>query len=192
MPTSAPGSSSSSGSSGTRGGGRCTAAHPSRGFTLIELLLVIAIVALGAGLVALALPDGDATRLDEEGERLVTLLETARAESRVSGVPVVWVPRGADDGFTSGGGLGDRGGGGDRPQPVHFRFVGLHKSPLPSRWLDARVSAQVVGARQLVLGPSAILPPQRVVLSLGERRLELASDGLAPFAAVAPLSTATP
>jgi general secretion pathway protein H len=32
-----------------------------------------------------------------------------------------------------------------------------------------------------VLGPSAILPPQRIVLTLGDQRLELASDGLGPF-----------
>ena len=56
---------------------------------------------------------------------------------------------------------------------------------MPTHWLDGRVSAQVVGARTLVLGPSAILAPQRVVLSLGERRLELATDGLAPFGAAA-------
>ena len=52
--------------------------------------------------------------------------------------------------------------------------------------MNARTSAQVVGAPRLVLGPEAILPPQRVVLTLGEHRLELASDGLAPFGVVVP------
>jgi general secretion pathway protein H len=176
MPTSAPGNSGPT--------------RSARGFTLVELLLVMAVVAVAVGLVALALPDGDAARLDEEGERLITLLETARAESRVSGMPVVWVPRGSGE---EGIGIGATSAGGDKAQPVHFRFVGLPASlPLPNRWLDARVSAQVVGARQLVLGPSAILPPQRVVLSLGERRLELASDGLAPFATITATAPAAP
>ncbi len=139
---------------------------------MIELLIVLAIVAVGVGLVSLALPDGTASRLEEEGERLSALLEMARAESRVTGVPTYWVPR------AEGEALNDVQGA-----PVHFRFVGVSKALLPaSRWLDARVNAQVVGARTVVLGPSAILPPQRIVLMLGDQRLELASDGLGPFA----------
>ncbi len=40
------------------------------------------------------------------------------------------------------------------------------------------------GGKGLVLGPDAIVPPQRIVLSLDDRRLEIATDGLAPFAIV--------
>ena len=56
---------------------------------------------------------------------------------------------------------------------------------MPTRWLDPQVSAQVVGGTTLVLGPDAILPAQRIVLRLADRRLELATDGLGPFAVVA-------
>jgi general secretion pathway protein H len=87
---------------------------------------------------------------------------------------VIWVPRG-------GGGAAD-GGADAQGRALHFRFVGLPTArALPTRWLDERVSAEVVGARTVVLGPSAILPPQRIVLSLEQQRLELASDGLGPF-----------
>lgn len=180
MPTSAPGSSWRP---------RRAAA---RGFTVIELLLVIAIMAIAVALVSWALPDGDAARLEEESARLTALLEMARAEARVSGATVRWVPRNdADPGQLITGEL------------VNFRFVGLPASlKMPTRWLDARVSAQVVGASTLLLGPEAILPPQRVVLSLGDKRVELVSDGLGPFAepdaaslgteAAAPATAGTP
>ncbi len=145
-----------------------------RGFSLVELLIVIAIVAVGAALASWALPDGEAARLEEEGERLAALLDLARAESRVAGLAVLWVPRDMQD------------AGGPAAAPARdFRFVGLPAAiELPQHWLHAGVRAEVVGTRSLLLGPEAILPPQRVRLQLEGRQLELASDGLGGFAAV--------
>jgi prepilin-type N-terminal cleavage/methylation domain-containing protein len=65
-----------------------------RGFTMIELLMVIAILAIAVSLVTLALPDGEAGRLEEEGARLGALLEMARAEARVSGAACAGCPVG--------------------------------------------------------------------------------------------------
>ncbi|MBL8326510.1 MAG: prepilin-type N-terminal cleavage/methylation domain-containing protein [Rubrivivax sp.] len=153
-------------------------ARAARGFTLIELLVALVLVAIGAGIVSLALRDPAATKLEEEGARLTALLEAARAESRAAGVPVQWVPAGGDERAAAVADSPDEAPG--------FRFVGLPASvALPTRWLEPRISAQVVGAKALVLGPDAIVPPQRLVLSLDDRRLEIATDGLAPFA-VAP------
>ena len=116
--------------------------------------------------------DGDAAQLEEEGARLSALLEMARTEARVLGIAVLFVPS------------ADAGAPGSAAQ---FRFVGLPaRREMPTRWLDPRVDAQVVGGTALVLGPDAILPAQRIVLRLGERRLELATDGLGPFAIAAP------
>jgi general secretion pathway protein H len=140
------------------------------GFTLIELMIVLALVAVGTAVVSLALRDGAATRLEEEGARLAALLESARAESRASGLTVRWVPASPGDGR-------------DPAADSGFRFVGLPSSiTLPTRWLDPGTAAQVVGAPVVLLGPDAILPAQRVVLSLGDRRIEIGSDGLGPFA----------
>lgn len=162
MPTSVPGSSSSLARRGR-----------ARGFTLIELLIVIAIVAVSAGLVTLAVRDGYEAKLEEEGERLSALLEMARAEARVQGTAVFWLPR--------------RGDGAEVDPQVQFRFVGLSGlQPMPTRWLDPETRAQVVGADGVVLGPEAILPPQRIVLMLADKRIELATDGLAPFAVARP------
>ncbi len=140
-----------------------------RGFTLIELLVVITIIALSAALVSLALRDGDASRLEHEGQRLTMLLETARAESRATGLAVLWIPQAE----------GVQGPG------KAFRFVGLPAARvLPQDWLDPRVNAQVVGATSVSLGPEALIGAQRVVLRLESQRLEIATDGLGPFAVV--------
>ena len=141
--------------------------------------MVFAIIALGVSLVVLALPDGEAAKLEEEGARLSSLLESARAEARVAGVAVRWVPRNGPPEEAQ------------APADVaQFQFVGLPgKAQMPTRFLDSRTQAQVVGTSHLVLGPEAILPAQRLVLRLGERRLELASDGLGPFAEPVPAGT---
>jgi len=161
MPISAPGSSAPA-RFPTR------SARPVGGFTLLELLVVLVIVAMVSSVAVLALRDPSATQLEREGERLGALLEGARAEARASGAAVMWVP-------------------GSAPGEAAFRWVGLGAAnPLPTRWLDERVTAEVLGGRALVLGPDAILPGQRVVLRLADRRLDVGTDGLSPFTAVAP------
>ena len=174
MPTSGPGSSAAAPLRPVQGRRRAAA-----GFTLIELLIVIAIVAVSAGLIVLSLRDGNEARLEEEGARLTALLEMARAEARVSGTTVLWVPK--------------RDESSDADAGVQFRFVGLSaQQPMPTRWLDAATRAQVVGGVAVVLGPEAILPPQRIVLRLADQRLELASDGLGPFTVASAPAAAAP
>jgi general secretion pathway protein H len=132
------------------------------GFTLVELLVVLSLIAIASGIVALALRDPSASRLDRESVRLSALLEAGRAESRSSGVSVSFE-------FIAGGAGG-------------FRFVGTPAAlALPGHWLDADMRGEIVGARALALGPEPILPPTRLRLVLGERQLLLASDGLSPF-----------
>jgi general secretion pathway protein H len=141
-----------------------TAVHRARGFTLLELMLVVALLAVAAGLTVLAMRDGNASRLDEEAVRLSALLEGARARSRALGLEVRWLPQGAE-------GTG-------------FQFSGLpaNSPPLPSAWLDERTRAEVIGAPLLRLGPEPVIGAQRVVLRLADRQLVLATNGLAPFA----------
>lgn len=169
MPTSVPGS---------RAAGR-----GARGFTLLELLVVLVIVALSTGLVALALRDRSAERLEEEAQRLSALFEIARAESRAAGTPVSWVV------VATGARAGERAPTADAPAalPAEFSFVGLpSRLPMPTRWLYAGTRARIVaaGPAALVLGPEAIGPAQRLELELDQRRLALASDGLGPFRVV--------
>jgi len=150
------------------------------GFTLLELLVVLAIIALGTAGVGFAMRDTGQDQLQREATRLSALLESARARSQVSGVPVRWLT--TDTGFM---------------------FSGLDTPPgaeadLPSNWLhtDTRAAVQQAPAVQplaqsaaLVLGPEPIIAPQSVWLfsaSQPEQRLHLATDGLRPFAVVTP------
>jgi general secretion pathway protein H len=158
-PTSVPGSSRRRAHRGER-----------RGFTLIELMIVVALVAVAAGVVSLALRDPAGTRLQTEAQRLIALLESARAESRASGLEVFWVPTAGDS-------------------DADFRFLlvsGGKRMPMarPTRWLDPNVRAQVVRAPAVQLGPEPLIAAQRIVLSLADQRVALATDGLGPFAVV--------
>ena len=148
------------------------------GFTLLELLVVLAIVAIGSAGVGFALQDSTQSQLEREGLRLSALLEAARAQSRLSGVPVHW-----------------------RTSEQGFRFDGLNRgSQLDSAqsWLNADTRASVEAPRNpratvqagLLLGPEPIIEPQSITLSSRrqpERRVRLATDGVRPFA-IAPLA----
>lgn len=67
------------------------------GFTLLELMIVLAIVGFASATVVVALRESAHTRLDREAQQLVILLESARAESRITGVPLLW--RSSPNGF---------------------------------------------------------------------------------------------
>jgi len=129
------------------------------GFTLIELLVVVAIIAIATAGVSFALRDSQATQLEREGLRLAALFESARAQSRASGVTMVW--RAVDGGF---------------------RFDGAQPGTLPEQWLSP--ATQVNGNAQVVLGPEPIIGPQEIVIASSAapgRQLRIATDGLRPF-----------
>ena len=137
------------------------------GFTLIELMIVVALIAIASAVASLALRDPASTRLEHEGARLVALLEAARSEARAAGLSARWEPRAAQDGAEG------------------FRFVGMPaSSELPTQWLASGVTAEVLGARAVVLGPEPLIGAQRVVLHLESQSLMLATDGLGPFTVI--------
>ena len=140
------------------GNSRC--GRRASGFTLVELLVVLMLIGLATGVASLALRDPASTQLEHEAARLSAMLEAGRAEARSSGLPVRF-----ELGPTEG-----------------FRFIGLPPHiELPRHWLNDSVQARIVGARAVVLGPEPLIGPQRIDLSLGDRHLEVATDGLGPF-----------
>jgi general secretion pathway protein H len=139
-------------------------------------MIVVAIVALATAGVSLSLRDTDATALDNESIRLAALLESARAQSRTSGVPVRWSP--TAEGFEFRG--------------ITTRSAAPDSLARPRSWLNSETRARVVqpsDARELLLGPEPLLAAQRIELQQGDRRLILGTDGLAPFAVLSDVVT---
>lgn len=140
-----------------------------RGFTLLELLVVLAIISLSVAGVSLSLRDGRQSQLEREAQRLIAVLEASRAQSRTSGVPMLW--QATDEGF-------------------------IVRSPLSEArretWLTAgALTMQVTTAapdNKVVLGPEPILAPTRITLSMAADRsaasgpsVSIGTDGLRPF-----------
>ena len=154
--------------------------NATRGFTLLELLVVITIIAAASAGVVLALRDGTQTALERDAQRLAVLLESARAQSRATGVAVRWQPLGNGIGNGNGNGNG-------------FGFDGLNPATLPTQWLSE--STRAVGTASLQLGPEPMIGAQSVELidisrgaNAQANSVRIATDGLRPFAVQAKLS----
>ncbi|HEX7867389.1 MAG TPA: prepilin-type N-terminal cleavage/methylation domain-containing protein [Variovorax sp.] len=166
MPTSAAGSSGGTGASPSNPQPRLHNTCRTSGFTLLELIVVIAIIAIATAAVSFAIRDTSAANLDREADRLAALLESARAQSRASGIVVRW-----------------------RPVEGSFRFDGLAPGSLPDGWSTEGITAQASLANgtlipALQLGPDPIIAAQQVMLySAGPpaRTLRIATDGVRPF-----------
>ncbi|GAA6143300.1 prepilin-type N-terminal cleavage/methylation domain-containing protein [Hydrogenophaga sp. 5NK40-0174] len=147
-------------------------ARHEQGFTLLELLVVLTIVALVTTGVSFAIRDDRSTQLEREALRISAMLESARAQSRTSGVPVRFTP-----------------------SATGFEFTGIraHKTDRADLtgtkpWMQSDTRVSIVfpaNEESLILGPEPMIGRQQLVLRLGDRRLVVATDGLGPFEVVA-------
>jgi general secretion pathway protein H len=158
-----------------------------RGLTLLELLVVLAIIGFAMAGVSLAMRDSGQTQLEREAQRLTAQLEAARAQSRTSGVALIW-----------------------RTTPDGYEIVSaVASSGLTTRqetWLNPTTQAQVntrasnltaaaTASPWVVLGPEPIIAPASITLSVAaepgstvnaskvpqRQQLQIATDGLRPF-----------
>ena len=151
-------------------------ARAARGLTLLEMLVVVAIIALGTLGVSLALRDNN-HRLDREAQRLIALLDAARAQSQATGVPVLL--RVAESGFVFEG----------LPVSNTNATSNISRPPTLQTWLYADTSAQIIRVSNaspvnaLLLGPEPLIPAQALRLTSRERgvQLLLRTDGLHGF-----------
>ncbi|MGI9150197.1 MAG: prepilin-type N-terminal cleavage/methylation domain-containing protein [Limnohabitans sp.] len=152
-----------------------------RGLTLLELLVVLAIIGITIAGVSLSLRSSPQAQLAREAQRLVAVLEAARAQSRSSGVALVWQANA--EGFTL------------QPVTPPAQTPGA-PAPRTEPWLTAGTQATIASSTNdtVVLGPEPILAPTRITLSVtgtnnptGESStqsvavIRIGTNGLAPF-----------
>jgi general secretion pathway protein H len=170
-----------------------------QGLTLLELLVVLAIIGFSLAGVSLSLRDSNQTQLEREAQRLVAVLEAARAQSRTSGMALIWQP--TAEGFVIRPAIA--------PNPTldsttSSSATGRAASPIATRtetWLTNGTQAVISTATQntnnttptnlVVLGPEPILAPARITLSVATSNsakpapsLSIGTDGLRPFQVV--------
>jgi general secretion pathway protein H len=133
-----------------------------QGFTLLELLVVLTVMALGSAGVALALRSTPQQQLQEESQRLVAWLESARTQARSQGLVVR-----------------------AKLAPEGITVRGLPRVTLPEprlQWLHPQTRAVPT---ELVLGPEPILPAQSFRLQHerdAQATVQIGTQGLRPFA----------
>jgi general secretion pathway protein H len=170
------------------------------GLTLLELLVVLAIIGFAMTGVSLSLRDSSQTQLEREAQRLVAVLEAARAQSRTSGIALIW--QATPEGFVTRPAIATA------PTQSNNTAVASTPSnannPVAARtqtWLTAGTQAVVstvsasanntAPANLVVLGPEPILAPTRITLSVTNANnaqptpaLSIGTDGLRPFQVV--------
>jgi type II secretion system protein H len=132
---------------------------------LLELLVVLVIVALGASLATLALPQPTRNTLDRDAAQLAALMDAARSYAAAVQAPVRV-----------------------EPVPNGYRFVGIHNGDwkelagdLKPRTFSTDAVNISLPAKGALLGPEPVGEALAVTISAGSEVRVIASDGASEF-----------
>lgn len=153
---------------------RRSGARSSAGFTLLEMLVVLVIAGLLVALVTLAPSRNRRAELEEEAQRLASLLESAGDEAQVRSTVIAWQP--VEGGYQFF----------ERTQTGAWAPMaeGLFR---PHRWTTDGTSASIryTGSREstarVVQGEESFTVPVTITLSSGTARFVLAGTGIGNF-----------
>lgn len=137
----------------------------SRGFTLVEILVAALLVGIAVAFVAVNLRSDDRAALREEAARLALGLEQAQDEVVMTGTTLAW--RGAHAGYQ----YLRRGADGSWTALDGDNAYAPRRLAEPVRLLDVEVGgAKIAAGGLVVLSPSAMTAPVRIVLEAGDER----------------------
>ncbi|PLQ01037.1 prepilin-type N-terminal cleavage/methylation domain-containing protein [Cupriavidus pauculus] len=147
------------------------------GFTLLELLVVMVIAGIVISLVAVNATPNDRGRVLDDGQRIARLFELAQEDAQLGARPLAW------EGDATGWRFLESTPQGWVPMRTDVFAPGHWRIPL-----DGAVIVQ--GGRQLGTGPVRLIfgrelidEPQRLVLTRGDIRVDVAGDGSGRYVA---------
>ncbi|GJG97015.1 prepilin-type N-terminal cleavage/methylation domain-containing protein [Cupriavidus pauculus] len=147
------------------------------GFTLLELLVVMVIAGIVISLVAVNATPNDRGRVLDDGQRIARLFELAQEDAQLGARPLAW------EGDATGWRFLESTPQGWAPMRTDVFAPGRWRIPL-----DGAVVVQ--GGRQLGTGPVRLVfgrelidEPQRLVLTRGDIRVDVAGDGSGRYVA---------
>lgn len=147
------------------------AALAARGFTLIELLIVVALIAIIAGVAALAVGGGGERQIREETARLAALFRIAASEARASGRTLAWEADHTGYGFRA---VGDEKYG-DSQYELREELARRRTWPF---------EVERIGTPRVLITREPLREPALIEIGTRHRDLHLALDALGNLAAL--------
>ncbi|GAB2916137.1 GspH/FimT family pseudopilin [Paraburkholderia jirisanensis] len=150
-----------------------------RGFTLLEMLVVLMIAGILLAAVALVPTRNRRSDLNEEAQRLATMLESADDEAQVRSAPIAWQP--VNGGYEF---LQRVAGGAWRPMTDDLLK--------PHRWgtdvtgVAIRYAGSGESTSRVIFGDESVNVPVTVTLISGQEELKVVSTGVGNFAVQRP------